>query len=41
MLEPVVASIVAFAWLDESLGPAQLLGGAVVLAGIMLAQTSR
>lgn len=41
MLEPVAASIVAFAWLDESLGPAQLLGGAVVLGGILLAQTAR
>jgi drug/metabolite transporter (DMT)-like permease len=41
MLEPVVASVVAFAWLGESLGAAQLAGGAVVLAGIILAQTSR
>ena len=41
MLEPVVASIVAFAWLDEALGAAQLAGGAVVLAGILLAQTAR
>ncbi len=41
MLEPVVATVVAFAWLDESLGPAQLAGGAVVLAAIALAQTAR
>jgi drug/metabolite transporter (DMT)-like permease len=41
MLEPVVATIVAFAWLDESLGTVQLVGGAVVLVGIILAQTSR
>jgi len=41
MLEPVVASLVAFAWLDESLSAVQLAGGAVVLAGIVLAQTAR
>jgi drug/metabolite transporter (DMT)-like permease len=41
MLEPVVAALVAFAWLDESLSAAQLAGGAVVLAGILLAQTAR
>ena len=41
MLEPVVATLVAFAWLDESLAAAQLVGGAVVLAAILLAQTAR
>ena len=41
MIEPVVASVVAFAWLDETLGALQLVGGAIVLAGISLAQTSR
>jgi drug/metabolite transporter (DMT)-like permease len=41
MLEPVVATIVAFAWLDEALGVTQLIGGGVVLAGIVLAQTAR
>jgi drug/metabolite transporter (DMT)-like permease len=41
MLEPVVATIVAWAWLRESLDPAQLAGAAVVLAGIGLAQTAR
>jgi drug/metabolite transporter (DMT)-like permease len=41
MLEPVAAGAVAWAWLGESLGPAQLLGGAIVLAGIVLAQTAR
>ena len=40
MLEPVVATVVAWAWLQESLAPAQLLGAAVVLAAIGLAQTS-
>jgi drug/metabolite transporter (DMT)-like permease len=41
MLEPVVATIVAWAWLEESLSAAQLTGAAVVLAGILLAQTAR
>src|ERR687898_398137 len=31
MLEPVAASAVAFVWLGESFGTAQLLGGAIVL----------
>jgi drug/metabolite transporter (DMT)-like permease len=41
MLEPVVASIVAWAWLGERLGTEQLVGGAIVLAGIGIAQTAR
>ena len=41
MLEPVAASVVAFAWLGESLGAPQLAGGAIVLTGILLAQTAR
>lgn len=41
MLEPVVATVVAWAWLRESLAPAQLAGAAVVLVGIGLAQTAR
>jgi len=41
MLEPVVATIAAWIWLRESLGAAQLAGGAVVLGGIALAQTAR
>ncbi|HVS84665.1 MAG TPA: EamA family transporter [Gaiellaceae bacterium] len=41
MLEPVVATAVAWLWLDESLAPVQIAGGAVVLAGILLAQTAR
>jgi drug/metabolite transporter (DMT)-like permease len=41
MFEPVAASIVAFAWLDESLGAQQLVGGAIVLVAIVLAQTAR
>jgi drug/metabolite transporter (DMT)-like permease len=41
MVEPVVASIAAYAWLDETLGATQLVGGAIVLAGIVLAQSAR
>ena len=41
MLEPVVATVIAWAWLRESLTAAQLAGAAVVLAGILLAQTAR
>ena len=41
MLEPVAAALVAYLWLGESLGPVQLVGGGVVLAGILLAQTAR
>ncbi|HET6684692.1 MAG TPA: EamA family transporter [Gaiella sp.] len=41
MVEVVLASIVAWVWLEETLSAAQLTGGAVVLIGIVLAQTSR
>ncbi|HEX9598815.1 MAG TPA: DMT family transporter [Gaiellaceae bacterium] len=41
MLEPVVAIIVAWAWLGESLQPLQLSGAALTLLGIGLAQTAR
>jgi drug/metabolite transporter (DMT)-like permease len=41
MVEVVLASIVAWAWLGETLSAAQLAGGAVVLVGIVLAQTAR
>jgi drug/metabolite transporter (DMT)-like permease len=41
MLEPVGASAVAYAWLGESFGTAQLVGGGVVLTAILLAQTAR
>ena len=40
-LEPVVATVVAWLWLGESFGTSQLVGGAIVLAGIFLAQTAR
>ena len=41
MLEIVLASIVAWVWLDEALSAVQLVGGGVVILGIVLAQTSR
>jgi drug/metabolite transporter (DMT)-like permease len=41
MLEPVVAILVAYAWLGESLDPVQLGGAALVLGAIVLAQTAR
>lgn len=41
MLEVLLASLVAWVWLEETLSAAQLVGGAVVLAGVVLAQTSR
>jgi drug/metabolite transporter (DMT)-like permease len=41
MVEPVVAIIVAWAWLGESLEPVQLSGAALTLLGIGLAQTAR
>lgn len=41
MIEPVAATVVAWLWLGEALGAAQLAGGAVVLSGIVLAQTAR
>ena len=39
--EPVAAAVVAWAWLGETLDAVQIAGGAVVLAGILLAETSR
>jgi drug/metabolite transporter (DMT)-like permease len=40
-LEPVIATGVAWVWLGESFGTAQLVGGAIVRAGIFLAQSAR
>jgi drug/metabolite transporter (DMT)-like permease len=40
-VEPVLASIVAWLWLEQVLTGWQVAGGAVVLAGIVLAQTAR
>jgi drug/metabolite transporter (DMT)-like permease len=39
--EPVFASIVAWLWLGQVLSGWQITGGAVVLTGIVLAQTAR
>jgi len=41
MLEPVTATVVAYAWLGESLSAIQIVGGLVVLAAIVVAQTAR
>ncbi|QKK25088.1 DMT family transporter [Rhizobium hidalgonense] len=41
LLQPVVAAILAWALVNEAIGPMQALGAAVVLAGIMVARTSR
>jgi drug/metabolite transporter (DMT)-like permease len=41
MLEPVLGALVAYLWLGETLAAQQLVGGAIVLAAIFLAQTAR
>lgn len=41
MLEPVGAAVLGWLWFSERLGPVQVLGIAVVLVGIGLAQTAR
>jgi drug/metabolite transporter (DMT)-like permease len=41
MLEPVLAIVIAWAWLGESLKAMQLSGAAVTLAGVSLALSSR
>ncbi|MDX6232931.1 MAG: hypothetical protein QOH68_1931 [Nocardioidaceae bacterium] len=41
MLEPVIANVLGWAWFRESLTPVQVVGAIAVLAGIVLAQTSR
>jgi drug/metabolite transporter (DMT)-like permease len=41
MLEPVLAIVVAWAWLGESLDGVQLGGAAATLAGVALALSSR
>jgi drug/metabolite transporter (DMT)-like permease len=40
-LEPVVATGVAWVWLEESLSPEQFLGAVSVMLGIVVAQTAR
>jgi drug/metabolite transporter (DMT)-like permease len=39
--EPVVATVIAWAWLGQTFGLAQLTGGLVVIAAILLAQSAR
>jgi drug/metabolite transporter (DMT)-like permease len=41
MLEPVIAVVLGWGWFRESLTAVQVLGAVAVLAGIVLAQTSR
>jgi drug/metabolite transporter (DMT)-like permease len=41
MSELVLAGFVAYVWLGEELGRIQIVGGLLVLAGIVLAQTAR
>lgn len=41
MTEPVLAALVAYVVLGESLSPVQLAGGAVVLVAVVLAETAR
>jgi drug/metabolite transporter (DMT)-like permease len=41
MLEPVLAIVIAWLWLGESLDPVQVSGAAVTLAGVSLALSSR
>ncbi|MBZ5758205.1 MULTISPECIES: DMT family transporter [Rhizobium] len=38
LLQPVVAALLAWALLSESIGPLQAIGGAIVLAGILIAR---
>lgn len=41
MVEPVGASMLGWLWFEETLSPLQLLGGAAVVVGIVLAQLAR
>jgi drug/metabolite transporter (DMT)-like permease len=41
MVEPVLAGLVAYAWLGEEIAGEQIAGGILVLAAIVLAQTAR
>jgi drug/metabolite transporter (DMT)-like permease len=38
MVEPVLAGVVAWVWLDETLTVIQIVGSLVVIAGIAVAQ---
>ena len=41
VLEPVFGTLVAFAWLGETLDPPQVVGGLLVIAAVVLGQTAR
>ena len=41
MLEPVIAGIIAWIWLSQTWGVIQLLGGAIVLIGIYIADRAK
>jgi drug/metabolite transporter (DMT)-like permease len=41
MLEPIGVNALGWAWFSESLGPVEVAGGVAVVAGIVLAQSSR
>lgn len=41
MLEPVIAGVIAWWWLNETFTSVQLIGGTVVIAGIILADQAR
>lgn len=41
MLEPVIAGVIAWWWLNETFTTIQLIGGTVVIAGIILADRAR
>ena len=41
MIEPVLADVVAYAWLGEEISDVQILGGILVLGGIVRHQTTR
>lgn len=41
MLEPVIAGVIAWWWLNETFSAIQLIGGTVVIAGIILADRAR
>lgn len=41
MVEPVIASAAAWVWLGEVLDPVQIVGGAILLGGVGLAQSAR
>jgi drug/metabolite transporter (DMT)-like permease len=41
MSEPILAGVFAWIWLSEKWGAIQLLGGAIVIVGIILADKAR